>query len=106
MDMFHIAACVPSFPSRFSCGTSMPYVEVICTLQVRHEAIDHLPLSPGMYLFVLGRDPFGLLLCCVSLRGDTLLAGASVTRLSWLFLFFCGFPVIPMVTNPLFELAR
>ena len=66
----------------------MPYVEVICTLQVRHEAIDHLPLSPGMYLFVLGRDPFGLLLCCVSLRGDTLLAGASVTRLSWLFLFF------------------
>ena len=92
----------------------MPYVGVICTLQVRQEAIDHLPLSPGMYLFVLGPDPFGLLLCCVSLRGDTLLAGGSVTRLSggsvsplsWLFLFFCGFPVIPMVTNPLFELAR
>ena len=54
----------------------------------------------------VGPGPRCLLLWCVSLKGDTLLGGESVTRLP-LSVFGCfGFSVFPMVTNPLPELPQ
>ena len=64
-----------------------------------------MPLPPGMFLVVLGPGP-GLLLWCVSLKGDTLLGGESVTHLP-LSVFGCfGFSVFLMLTNPPFELPQ